>query len=72
MGGGGITLRAESPQAAKIALNGVVSDADGPIIGAGVSEKGNADNGVAADVDGRYTIRVSSDAVLVSVLSLIP
>lgn len=43
----------------------MVSDADGPIIGASVSEKGNASNGVATDVDGRFTIRVSSDAVLV-------
>ncbi|GHT56157.1 hypothetical protein AGMMS49982_22810 [Bacteroidia bacterium] len=31
-GGGQTSLRAEAPQEAKIAVTGVVSDADGPII----------------------------------------
>ncbi|GHT45343.1 SusC/RagA family TonB-linked outer membrane protein [Bacteroidia bacterium] len=61
----GYSINANSPQEAKIAVNGVVSDADGPIIGASVSEKGNSGNGVATDVVGRYTLQVSSNAVLV-------
>ncbi|GHT22271.1 SusC/RagA family TonB-linked outer membrane protein [Bacteroidia bacterium] len=65
MQGGGVQhLRAESPQDAKIAVTGVVSDADGPIIGAGVVEKGNPGNGVATDVDGRYSLRVSPNATI--------
>ncbi|GHT43084.1 hypothetical protein AGMMS49965_16080 [Bacteroidia bacterium] len=63
MGGGVQRLWAEAPQEAKIAVIGVVSDAEGPIIGASVVEKGNPGNGVATDVYGRYTIGVSSDAV---------
>ncbi|GHT18451.1 SusC/RagA family TonB-linked outer membrane protein [Bacteroidia bacterium] len=65
MQGGGVQpVHAESPQDAKIALSGVVSDADGPIIGASVIEKGNPSNGVATDVDGKYTLRVSANATL--------
>ncbi|GHT42610.1 SusC/RagA family TonB-linked outer membrane protein [Bacteroidia bacterium] len=57
-------MRAENPQETKIAVTGVVSDADGPIIGASVIEKGNPGNGVATDVDGRFTLRVSPSATL--------
>ncbi|GHT00837.1 SusC/RagA family TonB-linked outer membrane protein [Bacteroidia bacterium] len=64
-GGGANHLKAESPQAAKIAVTGVVSDADGPIIGASVIEKGNPGNGVATDVDGKYSLRVSPSATIV-------
>ncbi|GHT43901.1 hypothetical protein AGMMS49965_18680 [Bacteroidia bacterium] len=46
------------------AVSGIVSDTDGPIIGASVTEKGNPSNGVATDVDGRYTLRVASNATL--------
>ncbi|GHT20238.1 SusC/RagA family TonB-linked outer membrane protein [Bacteroidia bacterium] len=63
-GGGANHLRAESPQDAKIAVTGVVSDAEGPIIGAGVVEKGNPGNGVATDVDGKYSLRVSPNATI--------
>ncbi|GHT25181.1 hypothetical protein AGMMS4957_19520 [Bacteroidia bacterium] len=62
--GGVLHLRAENPQDAKIAVTGVVSDADGPVIGASVVEKGNPSNGVATDVDGKYTLRVSPNATL--------
>ncbi|GHT43872.1 SusC/RagA family TonB-linked outer membrane protein [Bacteroidia bacterium] len=64
-GGGVQPLRAEAPQEAKSAVSGVVSDADGPIIGASVVEKGNPSNGVSTDVDGKYTLRVSPNATLV-------
>ena len=46
------------------AVSGVVSDVDGPVIGASVVEKGNPSNGVATDVDGRYTLRVAPNATL--------
>ncbi|GHT23466.1 SusC/RagA family TonB-linked outer membrane protein [Bacteroidia bacterium] len=46
-------------------VSGVVSDENGEaVIGASVVEKGNPGNGTATDVDGRYTLRVSSDATL--------
>lgn len=64
VGGGGDALKAQSPQEAKIAVSGVVSDAEGTVIGASVIEKGNPGNGVATDVDGRYTLRVSPNATL--------
>ncbi|GHT43162.1 SusC/RagA family TonB-linked outer membrane protein [Bacteroidia bacterium] len=64
VGGGANSLRAEAPQEAKIAVTGVVSDADGPIIGASVIEKGNPGNGTATDVAGRYTLQVPSNATL--------
>ncbi|GHT13249.1 SusC/RagA family TonB-linked outer membrane protein [Bacteroidia bacterium] len=46
-------------------VSGVVSDADGPVIGAGVSEKGNSGNGTATNADGKYMLTVSSNATLV-------
>ncbi|GHT46843.1 hypothetical protein AGMMS49965_24640 [Bacteroidia bacterium] len=65
MQGGGVQhLWAESPQEAKIAVTGVVSDVDGPIIGANVVEKGNPGNGTATDVDGKYSLRVSPSAAI--------
>ncbi|GHT39190.1 SusC/RagA family TonB-linked outer membrane protein [Bacteroidia bacterium] len=63
-GGGVQVLLAESPQEAKIALSGVVSDQDGPVIGASVIEKGNPGNGVATDVDGKFSLQVPSNATL--------
>ncbi|GHT21257.1 SusC/RagA family TonB-linked outer membrane protein [Bacteroidia bacterium] len=63
-GGGVQQLWAEAPQEAKIAVTGVVSDVDGPIIGANVVEKGNPGNGTATDVDGKYSLRVSPSATI--------
>ncbi|GHT19605.1 SusC/RagA family TonB-linked outer membrane protein [Bacteroidia bacterium] len=63
-GGGVQSLRAENPQETKIAVTGVVSDADGPVIGASVVEKGSPGNGTASDVDGKYTLRVLPNATL--------
>ncbi|GHT24008.1 SusC/RagA family TonB-linked outer membrane protein [Bacteroidia bacterium] len=42
----------------------MVSDAEGPVIGAGVVEKGNPGNGVATDMDGKYSLRVSPNATI--------
>ncbi|GHT20248.1 SusC/RagA family TonB-linked outer membrane protein [Bacteroidia bacterium] len=42
----------------------MVSDVDGTIIGASVVEKGNSGNGVATDVDGRYSLQVPPNATL--------
>ncbi|GHT24371.1 SusC/RagA family TonB-linked outer membrane protein [Bacteroidia bacterium] len=65
LAGGGVQgMYAESPQDVKIAVTGVVSDAAGPVIGAGVVEKGNSGNGVATDMDGKYSLRVSPNATL--------
>ncbi len=44
-------------------VSGNISDANGPLIGANVIEKGTS-NGVTSDFDGNYTINVASDAVL--------
>jgi TonB-linked SusC/RagA family outer membrane protein len=55
---------AEPNQDTKIAVSGVVSDADGPIIGASVVEKGNAGNASITNVNGQYLIRVSANATL--------
>ncbi|GHT24706.1 SusC/RagA family TonB-linked outer membrane protein [Bacteroidia bacterium] len=63
VGGGANHLKAEFPQEAKIAVTGVVSDVEGPIIGAGIVERGTS-NGTSSDVDGRYTLRVSPNATL--------
>lgn len=53
-----------SPQQAKLTIKGVVEDALGPIAGANVLEKGTT-NGTITDMDGNFTLDVSSDAVLV-------
>ncbi len=37
-------------------VTGNVSDAEGPIIGASVVEKGNAGNGTVTDLDGNFVI----------------
>ncbi|GHT50744.1 hypothetical protein AGMMS49982_06630 [Bacteroidia bacterium] len=70
-GGGQTSLRAQAPQEAKIAVTGVVSDADGPIIGAGVIKKGNSGNGVATDIAGKYSLRVSPSATIAVAYSTI-
>lgn len=49
----------------RIAVSGVVTDETGqPMVGAGVIEEGNISNGTVTDIDGRYTITVSSAATL--------
>ena len=45
-------------------ITGVVSDAMGPVIGASVVVKGTS-NGVATDLDGKFTLSVSPGATIV-------
>lgn len=46
-------------------VTGVVSDAEGPIIGASVVEKGNAGNGTVTDLDGNFSLNVKPGATIV-------
>lgn len=46
-------------------VTGNVSDAEGPIIGASVVEKGNAGNGTVTDLDGNFSLNVKSGATIV-------
>ena len=46
-------------------VTGNVSDAEGPIIGASVVEKGNAGNGTVTDLDGNFTLNVKPGATIV-------
>ncbi len=45
-------------------VSGVVNDADGPVIGATIMEKGTS-NGTVTDIDGNFTLDVQPGAVLV-------
>lgn len=46
-------------------VSGNVSDAEGPIIGASVVEKGNPSNGTVTDLDGNFTLSVKPGAIVV-------
>lgn len=46
-------------------VTGTVSDAEGPIIGASVVEKGNPGNGTVTDLDGNFTLNVKPGATIV-------
>lgn len=46
-------------------VTGNVSDAEGPIIGASVVEKGNPGNGTVSDLDGNFTLNVKPGATIV-------
>ena len=48
----------------KIKVTGVVEDAEGPVIGASVMEKGTS-NGTVTDIDGNFTLMVSPGATLI-------
>lgn len=54
---------AEASPSQKIKVTGVVEDAEGPVIGASVIEKGTS-NGTATDLDGSFTLMVSPNATL--------
>ena len=59
---------AESPQEVQQAtkkITGTVVDAQGPVIGASVVEKGKTGNGVITDFDGKFTLNVSPGATIV-------
>lgn len=46
-------------------VTGNVSDAEGPIIGASIVEKGNAGNGTVTDLDGNFVLNVKPGATIV-------
>ena len=46
-------------------VSGTVSDAEGPVIGASVVEKGNTGNGTVTDLDGNFTLNVKPGATIV-------
>lgn len=48
-----------------ITASGVVEDAEGPLIGATVMEKGKPSNAVATDIDGRFQLKVPAGSTLV-------
>ncbi len=54
---------AEASPSQKIKVTGVVEDAEGPVIGASVIEKGTS-NGAVTDLDGNFTLMVSPNAIL--------
>lgn len=49
----------------RITATGIVSDAEGPLIGASVREKSNPMNGIATDIDGKFSLSVPKGAILV-------
>ena len=46
-------------------VTGNVSDAEGPVIGASVVEKGNPSNGAVTDLDGNFVLNVKPGATIV-------
>ena len=58
------SLTAQAVQQAK-KVSGHIVDADGPVIGASVVEKGNPKNGAVTDLDGNFTLNVKPGATLV-------
>ena len=52
-------------QNSTIKVNGVVNDAMGPVIGASIVEKGNTGNGTITDIDGNFSLNVSSNSTLI-------
>ena len=48
---------------AQVRVTGTVVDENNdPVIGASVTQKGNAKNGVATDIDGKFTLMLPSGA----------
>ncbi len=57
------SLQAQSKvQSQLITVTGIVSDPEGPSIGATVMEKGVAGNGTSTDIDGRFSLKVKPGA----------
>lgn len=52
-------------QSGKLTVRGTVSDSAGPLPGATVYEKGKMSNGSVSDGDGKYSISLSPDAIIV-------
>lgn len=60
------SLQAQSKvQSQLITVTGIVSDPEGPSIGATVMEKGVAGNGTSTDIDGRFSLKVKPGATLI-------
>jgi len=55
----------QNVQQATKKITGTVVDAQGPVIGASVVEKGNTGNGVVTDFDGNFSINVNPGATIV-------
>ena len=55
----------QNVQQATKKITGTVVDAQGPVIGASVVEKGNTGNGVVTDFDGNFSINVKPGATIV-------
>ncbi|MCD8182615.1 MAG: SusC/RagA family TonB-linked outer membrane protein [Bacteroides sp.] len=60
-----LNVRYVGAQNRTINVKGVVNDAMGPVIGASVVEKENTSNGTITDIDGNFSLKVSSNATLV-------
>ena len=56
---------AQIQQQNTIKVSGVVSDSEGPIIGASIVEQGTNGNGTVSDLDGKFTLSVKPGATLV-------
>lgn len=54
---------AQASTSQRITVTGIVADAEGPVIGASVLEKGTT-NATATDINGKFTLRVSPGAIL--------
>lgn len=52
-------------QQATKTVTGHIVDAEGPVIGATIQEKGNPQNGTVTDLDGNFKLNVKDDATLV-------
>ena len=52
-------------QNSTIKVKGVVNDTMGPVIGASIVEKGNTGNGTITDIDGNFSLNVSSNSTLI-------
>ena len=60
-----VALVSMEANAQSITVTGTVKDVNGPIVGATVIQKGSTTNGVATDLEGRYSIAVPTSAELV-------
>ena len=50
----------------RIAVKGIVTDSSKEtVIGASIREKGNESNGTASDVDGKYTLTIAPNAIII-------
>lgn len=57
-------VAAQNPATPAIRITGVVEDSEGPAVGASVREK-DTNNGVSTDMDGKFSLMVKPDAILV-------